>query len=86
MVSIYRQVKYRSIIHITSQNEEEFFKGLDKILRKYNTAGFTITIIRAENEFRYLMDKVVYDLDVTMNYNNPGDQVPDIEKNNRIFK
>ena len=46
-----RQVKYRSMIHITSQKEEEIFKGLDKILRNYNSAGFIITIIHADNEF-----------------------------------
>ena len=57
IVSIDRQVKYRSIIHITSQNEEEFSKGLDKILRKYNSEGFKITIIHAENEFKPLMYK-----------------------------
>ena len=32
LLYIYIQVKYISIIHITSQNEEEFSKGLDKIL------------------------------------------------------
>ena len=57
IVSIDRQVKYISIIHITSQNEEEFSKGLDKILRKYNSEGFKITIIHAENEFKPLMYK-----------------------------
>ena len=31
-LSIGKEVKYRSIIRITFQNEEEFFKGLDKIL------------------------------------------------------
>ena len=32
LVSIYRQVKYRSIIHITSHNEDKDFKCLDKTL------------------------------------------------------
>ena len=47
MLSIDIQLKYRSIIHITYQNEEEFSKGLDKILWNYNSSGFTITIIHA---------------------------------------
>ena len=49
MVSIYIQVKYRSIIQITSQNEEAFFKFLDNLLCKYNSSGFTIAVIHADN-------------------------------------
>ena len=79
MVSFYRQVEHISIIHITSQNEEEIFKGLKKILRKYNSAGFTTTIICADNEFKPLMDKVKDKMDVSMDYSNPGDHVPKIE-------
>ena len=67
MVFIDIQVKYRSVIHIKSQNEEEIFKGLDKILQKYNSSGFTITTIYAYNEFRPLTNKVKDDLEVTMN-------------------
>ena len=43
LVSINKQGRYISIIHITTQNEEEFFKCLEnvlKILCKYNSAGF----------------------------------------------
>ena len=86
MVYIDRQVKYRSIINITSKNEEAFFKGLDKILWKYNSAGFTITIIHADYEFKPLIDKVKDKLDVTMNYTNPGDHVPEMKQNNRKVK
>ena len=86
LVYIDRQVQYRSIIHITSNNEEECFKGLDQIIQKYNSAGFTITIIHAGNEFKLLMDKVKDDLDVTTNYANPGDHVLDIDINNRTSK
>ena len=86
MVYIDRQVKYRSIINITSKNEEAFFKGLDKILWKYNSAGFTITIIHADYEFKPLIDKVKDKLDVTMNYDNWVDHVPEIWQNIRIVK
>ena len=79
MVSIYRQVKYRSIIHITSQNEELFFKCLDKLLCKYNSVGFTIAVIHADNEFKLLMDNVKYELGVAINYTNPGDHIPEID-------
>ena len=32
------------------------------------------------------MDNVKDDLDVTMNYANPGDHIPEIERNNRTVK
>ena len=86
LVSIDRQVKYRSNIHITSQNEEAFFKGLDKILRKYNSAGLTITINHVYNDFKTSMDQVKDYLYITMNYGSPGDHVTDTEWNNIKFK
>ena len=55
LVYIDRQAKYISTIHITTQHKESFFKYPDKILHKYNSEGFTITIIHAENEFKPLM-------------------------------
>ena len=57
-VSIDEQVKYISTIHISSQNKEEYFIGLDKILQKYNSSGLTITIIHADSEFKPWMNKV----------------------------
>ena len=86
MVSIDKQLTYRSIIHTTSQNKGEIFKGLDKILRKYNSEGFTIAITNVENLFKVSMDKVKEDLYVTMNDANMGDYGTDIEKNNRTVR
>ena len=62
------------------------FQGLDKILRKYNSVGFTITVTRADNELKPFVVKVKNDLDVTMNYSNPGYYVPDIDRNNIAVK
>ena len=73
-----RKVKQRSIIHITSKNEEEFLKDLDKILWSYNLAVFTISLIHVDSEFKPVMDKDKGDMDVTMNYANPVDHIPDI--------
>ena len=44
--------------HLITTNN---FKGIDKILQKYNSSGFTITIIHSENEFKPFMHKVKYD-------------------------
>ena len=70
LVSIEIQVKFRWSIPITSDNEEEFFKGLDKIFCNYNSVRFSKTITNADND----------------TYTNPGDHVTGIEKNNRAVK
>ena len=48
--------------------------------------GSTIPIIHGDNEIKTLMDKVKYNMDVIMNYANPGDHVPEIVRNNITFK
>ena len=75
LVAIDKQIRYRSIIHVKDQDTSEFFKCLDQILRLYNSAGFTITTIHADNEFKPLMERVKDDLNVDMNYANPGDTI-----------
>ena len=62
LVGIDKQVKYRSIIHIQDKNTETFYSCLDQLLCKYNSAGFTIVPIHADNEFKPLMDQVKDDL------------------------
>ena len=52
----------------------------------YNPAGFSIAIIHADNELKLLMDNAKDNLDVTMTYTNPGDNVPEIYQNARKAK
>jgi hypothetical protein len=56
------------------------------VLRLYNEAGYTISQIHADNEFRPLFEAVADELDVTMNYTNAGDHVPEAERNNRVIQ
>ena len=56
------------------------------VLRLYNDAGYTISEIHADNEFRLLFETVADDLDVVMNYTNAGDHVPEAERNNRVLQ
>ena len=78
-------MKYSSIFHIIFHNEQGFL-CLDQILIKFNSIGFTITIIHSEKEFKPLIYKVEDLLDVTMNYSNPGEHVTEIYLNTRIVK
>ena len=62
------------------------FKVIDKIFRKYYLAGFTITIINANNEFKPLMNNFKDHMDVTMDCSDPGGRVPAIYRNKRTVK
>jgi len=75
-----RSVKYRTVVPLNSHKKEELYRGLDQVLRIYNNAGFTIRRIHCDNEFRSIMDPVVDELDIQMNYANPDAHVPDVER------
>jgi hypothetical protein len=59
---------------------------LDNVFRTYNQAGFWITIMHCENEFRPLMDQLKNTYNVQMNYANSLEHVPEAERNNCLLK
>ena len=71
---------------VTTGKKEDYYSALDAILRHYNSAGFYIKTIHCDGEYRNMMDKVKDDLNVHMNYANPGDHVPEAERNIRTLK
>eukprot|EP00980_Cylindrotheca_fusiformis_P016548 scaffold4962_cov112-Cylindrotheca_fusiformis.AAC.2 len=73
-------------IPVGNRTKDELFLGLDVALRYYNKADFRIKGIECDGEFRVMMDEVQDDLDVEMNYANPGDRVPEAERNNQTVK
>jgi hypothetical protein len=71
---------------MNTRQHKEYYRALDQILRHYNQAGFVITQIHCNGEFRSMMDKVKDDLDVNMNFTNAQDHVPEAERDNRTIK
>eukprot|EP00980_Cylindrotheca_fusiformis_P020829 scaffold7825_cov87-Cylindrotheca_fusiformis.AAC.3 len=86
LTTIDKSVRFRMTIPIENCSKDELFRGLDVALRYYNKADFRIKRIECDGEFRVMMDQVQDDLDVEMNYANPGDHVPEAERNNRTVK
>ena len=87
LTAIDRTIKYRSLIPIQTRHHEEYYRALDTILRQYNSAGFVITEIHCDGDYRGMMEKVKDDLgDVKMNFTNAQDHVPEAERNNRTIK
>ena len=56
------------------------------MLKHYNKAGFTVTRINCDMEFKSIMDDVKNKLNIELNYANAGDHVPEAECNNRTIK
>ena len=67
-------------------NKEVLYQGLDDVLRKYNASGIRISRMHANNEFRSVLNDLVDNWDADINFANPGDHVPDIERENRTIQ
>ena len=77
-------LKYRSFEPLTCRTITEIHRALKTFLRTYNRGGFKITRIDCDNEFRPLLDKI--EIEVEMNFANPGDHCPHVERNNQTVK
>jgi hypothetical protein len=86
LTTISRNIMYRTAEWIQHQTPEAYRRVLDNIFRIYNNAGFQITIINCDNEFRPLMNELQDTYNVRMNYANPQEHVPEAERNNRVIK
>ena len=80
-----KSVKHRGLVPLKNREADELYKALDEIFRYYNDAGFLITDVHCDREFKPLMDVVKDELDVNMNYTARGEHVPEAERNNRTI-
>lgn len=69
-------VRHRNLIPLARRHSPELYAALDKMLRFYNQHGFYVREIRADNEFRSLLEPLQDNLDVQMNFSNAGEHVP----------
>ena len=86
LTSIDKSVRFRSLVPLKSQSGEEYLRALQFIMRHYNKGGFFIQLIHCDGEYKQLIEPVQDKLNATMNFANPGDHVPEAERNNRTIK
>ena len=92
--SVDRTIKEPSCVALGSYTKgeaptrETIYKALDEIMRKYNRANVRIAVIHADNKFRSVMQELIQsdNWDLDMNFSNPGEHVPDIERGNRMLE
>ena len=85
LTTISKRIKYRTIEFIEKRNEKVLNKGFDNVFRIYNKAGFRITELHVDPEFKFLKE-VMKDIDIELNCSSAQEHVPDIERSIRVIK
>ena len=87
-----RTIKFRRLSHLGTGKKnqgymkENFFAGIDMILRHYNKHGIYVSVIHADNKFQSILNELVDVWDIKLNFSLPGEHVPDIERMNRVLQ
>ena len=79
LTTIDTTIKFRGLVPMNSRTHSEIYQSLDKVLRFYNKGGYYIKTIHCDGEFKAIMSKVSDDLNITMNYTNAQEHVPQAE-------
>jgi hypothetical protein len=85
LTGIDRSVQFRSLVPLDDRTAKELYRGLDKVLRRYNDNEYNVERINCDQEFKVLMEPVKDNLDVTMNYTTMDEHRPEAERNNRTI-
>jgi hypothetical protein len=86
LTTISRNIYYRTATYMPRQTIDQYKDELKGIIRYYNKAGIRVDYIHADNEFRPLLDPLQDEFQIQFNFANPGDHVPEAERNNRVIK
>ena len=87
MTAIDRSIRYRSIVEITSNNNDEaLLSALDLIIQKYVKADYFVAVVYCDREFKSIVQDAYNRLDVVINCSNTNDHVAEAEQNNRFLK
>ena len=86
LATISKHLCYRTATFVPSKQPSAYRSVLDEVFRLYNGAGFRVTTIRCDREFKPLMDPIKDDLDIVMEYNPSKQHQPEAERNNRVLK
>ena len=66
-------MRYRHCIPVESTSSRHTFAALDKILRKYNKAGFTIKVIHCDRAFIPISDDMMDEMGIEIDPVTAGD-------------
>jgi hypothetical protein len=81
LTTISKNICYQTAQYIESKSISKYQSALKEVIQLYNKAGFKITKIRADNEFRPLKETLFNNFGINMNFSNPQEHVPEAERN-----
>jgi len=82
LTSIDKTIKFRTCVPMYDTITNEYKRALQQIIKKYNVAGFRVSKLNADNEFKPLEGEI----DLKMNFCNADDHVPEAERNNQSLE
>ncbi|KAL7577196.1 hypothetical protein ACA910_003530 [Epithemia clementina (nom. ined.)] len=77
---------YRTACYLQQQSMDHYWSALQDIFRIYNAAGFCITKIHVDNEFRSLRDNLKHLENIEIKLANAQEHEPEAERNIRVLK
>ncbi|KAL7564336.1 hypothetical protein ACA910_007188 [Epithemia clementina (nom. ined.)] len=86
LTTISRQIMYRTACRLQQQSMDHYWSALKDVFRVYNAAGFRITKIHADNEFRALREDLKNLENIEIKLANAQEHVPEAERNIRVMK
>jgi hypothetical protein len=79
-------IQFRTAEYLPNTTLAPYRSGIEILVRMYKTAGFTVTTIDCDPEFKPLKSWLQDAFQVSMNVANPQAHVPQIERTNRVIK
>ena len=71
---------------INKKNKQGYYEAINMILQTYNMAGFTVTKIHCNNEYKAILYNIMDDLDIELHYVNTQEHKSVAERNIRMIK
>ena len=86
LTMISRNIKFQTSGWVPDKTAKSYQEQLAKVLHLYKNAGFPITIINSDNEFRPKLEPMKHEFGFQPNYASAQEHVPEAERNHRVIK
>jgi hypothetical protein len=86
LTSVSRNIQFRTAKYLPNTTLASYRSGIETLVRMYKTAGFTVTTIDCDPDFRPLKSWLQDTFQISRNVARPQDHAPQIERTNRVIK
>ena len=86
LTTVSKHILYRTSFFIPTREIPDIMTGLDKVMTLYKQAGFKVTTIYGDKEFKPLEDIIFQKYHSTLNCSCAQEHVPKAKNNNKVIK